>query len=85
MAREATAVCAGKLEALSPLATLARGYAIANRLPERTVVRQSGQLAVGDRLSLRFFRGSARCLVAQIIVRADVDILLLRIVIYRLP
>jgi len=63
MAREATAVCAGKLEALSPLATLARGYAIANRLPEGTVMRQSGQLAVGDRLSLRFFRGSARCLV----------------------
>jgi exodeoxyribonuclease VII large subunit len=63
MAREATAVCAGKLEALSPLATLARGYAIANRLPEGTVVRQSGQLAVGDRLNLRFFRGSARCLV----------------------
>nr|WP_246525617.1 exodeoxyribonuclease VII large subunit [Geomobilimonas luticola] len=60
-AREGIAFSAGKLEALSPLATLARGYAIANLLPEGTVIRQSSQLAAGDRLSLRFSKGSALC------------------------
>ncbi len=60
-AREGVAVSAGKLEALSPLATLARGYAIANRLPDGAVIRESSQLVTGDRLSLRFFRGSALC------------------------
>ncbi|RII27389.1 MAG: exodeoxyribonuclease VII large subunit [Geobacter sp.] len=60
-AREGVAVSAGKLEALSPLSTLARGYAIANRLPDGAVIRESGQLMAGDRLSLRFFRGTALC------------------------
>ncbi|GFE58948.1 exodeoxyribonuclease VII large subunit [Geobacter sp. AOG1] len=60
-AREGIAVGAGKLEALSPLATLARGYAIANLLPEGVVIRESSQLAAGDRLRLRLFRGSALC------------------------
>ncbi|HEX5773518.1 MAG TPA: exodeoxyribonuclease VII large subunit [Geomobilimonas sp.] len=60
-AREGVAVSAGKLEALSPLATLARGYAIVNLLPEGTVIRESSQLAAGARLTLRLFRGSALC------------------------
>jgi exodeoxyribonuclease VII large subunit len=59
--RERTAVSSGKLQALSPLSTLARGYAVATLLPQGTVVRESGQLAPGDRLDLRLARGDAVC------------------------
>jgi exodeoxyribonuclease VII large subunit len=50
---------AERLQALSPLAVLDRGYAIARR-PDGTVVRAAGELTVGDALELRFHSGSAR-------------------------
>ncbi|WP_298439707.1 exodeoxyribonuclease VII large subunit [Geobacter sp.] len=59
--REATAVAAARLDSLSPLGTLARGYSIALRLPAQQVVRESRQIAPGDRLELRFHRGKAFC------------------------
>lgn len=49
----------GRLEALSPLATLGRGYAIVERLPEARLVRSAGELSPGDALRLRFARGTA--------------------------
>ncbi|MBA2565286.1 MAG: exodeoxyribonuclease VII large subunit, partial [Gemmatimonadetes bacterium] len=55
---------AGRLDALSPLATLERGYAIVEKMPERRVVRGAGELRVGDELRLRFLRGEARARVA---------------------
>lgn len=60
------AALAGRLDTLSPLRTLARGYAIA--LDERTgrAVRDAGELAAGDRLRLRFARGGARATVEEI-------------------
>ena len=60
-ARQETAVNAGKLQALSPLATLARGYSIVRKLPEMTVVRNSGQVEPGDLLDLTFQQGGVRC------------------------
>jgi len=63
--REAAAVSAGKLQSLSPLLTLSRGYTITCRLPERTVVRDSRTLAPGDRLDLTFLRGGALCVVER--------------------
>lgn len=56
---------AGRLEALSPLAVLARGYAIA-RTEEGRVVKDAAQLQVGDRLDVLFHRGSVRCQVEEI-------------------
>lgn len=64
--REETAVAAARLETLSPLGTLARGYSIALRLPEHQVVRDRAQVAPGDRLALRFHRGGALCRVESI-------------------
>jgi exodeoxyribonuclease VII large subunit len=61
--REAAAVNAGKLQALSPLKTLERGYAVVSLLPDGNVVRESGQVAPGDRLDLKFARGGAVCIV----------------------
>ncbi|HEY6839127.1 MAG TPA: exodeoxyribonuclease VII large subunit [Geobacteraceae bacterium] len=57
--RERTAISTGKLHGLSPLLTLGRGYAIAQLLPEGRVITDSASLARGDRLRLRFQRGSA--------------------------
>jgi exodeoxyribonuclease VII large subunit len=48
---------AGRLDALSPLAVLSRGYAVA--LHENRVVRSTAELTVGDRLDLRLGQGTA--------------------------
>jgi len=48
---------AGRLDALSPLAVLGRGYAVA--LKEGHAVRSSTELAVGDVLELRLSDGGA--------------------------
>jgi len=55
---------AGKLEALSPLGVLARGYSITQRGDE--VVREAGELAVGDAIRTRYHRGSTVSRVEQI-------------------
>ena len=49
---EALAGAAARLHALSPLATLARGYAIVSRPPDLPVVQSAAQLAVGERVRL---------------------------------
>jgi exodeoxyribonuclease VII large subunit len=49
----------GRLEALSPLATLGRGYALVERLPDGRLVRGGNELAPGDQLRVRFARGEA--------------------------
>jgi exodeoxyribonuclease VII large subunit len=58
---ERMALNSGKLQALSPLQTLARGYAIACLLPEGTTVKDSEQLSTGDSIDLKFQRGGAVC------------------------
>ena len=48
---------ADALRALSPAATLERGYAVA-RLADGTVVRDPAQAAVGDALNVTVARGT---------------------------
>ncbi|MRR35262.1 exodeoxyribonuclease VII large subunit, partial [bacterium] len=60
-AREVAAVNTARLEALSPLGTLARGYSVALKLPERFVVRTYRQLSLNDSLELRFHEGRVWC------------------------
>ncbi len=55
-----------RLDALSPLAILGRGYALAWKLPERTLVRSGAGLAVNDALYLRFGEGGATATVTGI-------------------
>jgi exodeoxyribonuclease VII large subunit len=52
---------AARLEVLSPLKTLARGYAVATRGNSGAVVTDAGSLSVGEQLQLRLFRGHAKC------------------------
>ena len=61
--RERSAVNSGKLQALSPLQTLSRGFSVTTILPERSVVRTSEQIEPGDALELRFHKGGAVCIV----------------------
>ena len=61
--REAAAVNAARLSALSPLATLERGYSIARHLPAGEIIRDSRRLCRGDRIGLTFRHGSACCVV----------------------
>ncbi|HEX9080173.1 MAG TPA: exodeoxyribonuclease VII large subunit, partial [Desulfuromonadaceae bacterium] len=65
--RERLAVNSGKLQALSPLETLGRGYAIARLLPRGTTLKESAQLSKGDRIDLRLHRGGAVCSVESIL------------------
>ncbi|MGR9085701.1 MAG: exodeoxyribonuclease VII large subunit [Gammaproteobacteria bacterium] len=45
------------LHAVSPLATLSRGYALAVHLPDATIIRSTGQLAIGDSIQTRLADG----------------------------
>jgi exodeoxyribonuclease VII large subunit len=49
----------GKLDALSPLAILERGYSICSKLPEGKIVRSITDISVGDALRVLFKDGAA--------------------------
>jgi exodeoxyribonuclease VII large subunit len=57
--------CARELHAVSPLATLERGYAIAHTLPAGEIVRCAEQLQADDLLSLRFGQGTVEARVVK--------------------
>jgi exodeoxyribonuclease VII large subunit len=57
---------AGKLDSLSPLAILSRGYSICLRLPDREIVKDSAGLAAGDEVEVRLHRGRLRCGVREV-------------------
>ncbi|MDD5224839.1 MAG: exodeoxyribonuclease VII large subunit [bacterium] len=53
-------------ESLSPLAVLERGYAIATREETQEVVYQAVQVRTGEKVQVRFSRGSALCEVLEV-------------------
>jgi exodeoxyribonuclease VII large subunit len=57
---------AGLLDAVSPLAVLARGYAIVKKLPGRQVVRKETQVASGDEVEIILQDGGFRCRVEEV-------------------
>ena len=50
-----------RLDALSPLAVLDRGYSITHQMPDETIVKSAGALAVGDLVRITFAQGRANC------------------------
>ena len=58
--RQRLVACAGKLDALSPLATLRRGYSVALS-PEGKVLKKVADFADGDRFTLRVQDGRVQC------------------------
>ncbi len=65
LARERLRTLDSQLQALSPLATLERGYAIARHLGTGKVVRSVAQVATGDRLEVRVSDGQFESTVAS--------------------
>ena len=62
--RERFAALTAKLDALSPLKVLGRGYAMVSG-PGGTVLSSAGQARVGDKLTLRLRDGSLGCTVTE--------------------
>ena len=56
---------AGRLDALSPLAVLDRGYSLAHKIPEGKLVRDITFLDIGDFLRVTFAKGKAICRVER--------------------
>ena len=56
---------AGKLDALSPLAVLSRGYSVAKN-EENKIVKSSKNLKNGDKLKIKFNDGTANCTVDEV-------------------
>ncbi|MBM4262007.1 MAG: exodeoxyribonuclease VII large subunit [Deltaproteobacteria bacterium] len=59
--RDQLGQAAGRLHALSPLAVLDRGYSIAHKLPEETIVKDAVSLQTGDLVRVTLARGRAIC------------------------
>lgn len=56
---------AGRLSSLSPLAVLERGYSIAHKMPEGSIVKDSTSVDIGDLLRITFARGKSLCRVEE--------------------
>jgi exodeoxyribonuclease VII large subunit len=57
--------CASRLNALSPLAVLDRGYAIVHKLPKEQIVKRAETLTVGDLIRITFSEGKSVCRVER--------------------
>lgn len=55
----------GKLETLSPLGVLKRGYCICETLPERRIIKSANEPHKGQSLALRFADGEIQCQVPK--------------------
>jgi exodeoxyribonuclease VII large subunit len=59
LARQQTETFASRLESLSPLAVLGRGYSITERTADGRVIRSASELAPGEQISTRFAHGKS--------------------------
>ncbi len=57
---------AGRLQALSPLSVLERGYAVCQRASDGRIVRNADELSVDDRVNVRLRKGEAFCRVEHL-------------------
>ena len=57
---------AARLESLSPLAVLGRGYSLTQRTADGRVIRDAAELTAGQQITTRFARGEAVSRVEEI-------------------
>lgn len=57
------AVLAGRLQALSPLSTLARGYSICTTADGGRVVSDAESVELGEKLNVRLYKGMLQCII----------------------
>ncbi len=48
---------AEKLTVLNPLAILGRGYSVTYKLPENKILKDTGNISLGDRLKIKLYKG----------------------------
>lgn len=65
--RQSVAALVATLDALSPLAILARGFSILRTVPEGRMVRQSSDVVVGQTVRARLGEGQLVCVVRETI------------------
>lgn len=65
--REMVATRLGKLDSLSPLAILGRGYSIIQTVPKGTIVRRAREVGVGDEVHARLGEGRLLCNVMNVL------------------
>ncbi len=58
-ARQHIDTVAGRLESLSPLAVLGRGYSLTQRTADGQIIRAAAELSPGQQITTRFARGQA--------------------------
>jgi exodeoxyribonuclease VII large subunit len=56
---------AGKLDSLSPLAVLERGYSISSK-EDGVILKQSDQVTPGEQIRVRLYRGRLKCKVTEV-------------------
>jgi exodeoxyribonuclease VII large subunit len=56
--KERLAALAGKLDALGPLATLTRGFSVTQKVSDGRVVTDASSLKIGERLRIKFYKGT---------------------------
>ena len=59
--RQRVAGILGKLDSLSPLSILQRGYSIARKLPSLQILTEATQVEEGDKVEVRLYRGTLLC------------------------
>ncbi|MCP3663996.1 MAG: exodeoxyribonuclease VII large subunit [Gammaproteobacteria bacterium] len=61
----------GSLNALSPLATLERGYSISRRIGDNALLLNSNQILPGEQVETQLARGKLQCLVEAVITEEE--------------
>jgi exodeoxyribonuclease VII large subunit len=56
---------ASNLQALSPLASLARGYAVVRKTEDKEIVRSAKEAPAGTKLDVALYEGSLKCMVEK--------------------
>jgi exodeoxyribonuclease VII large subunit len=64
---------AGRLEAVSPLAVLARGYSLTYRDRDGLLLREADQAKVGERVRIRLSRGVLQCRVEESLREGEIS------------
>ncbi len=66
LARQRADAAASRLESLSPLAVLGRGYSLTQRTADGQIIRHATELTPGERITTRFAAGEATSRVEQL-------------------
>ena len=66
LARQRTDTVAGRLESLSPLAVLGRGYSLTQRAADGRLIRSADELSPGEEIITRFAHGQAASRVERV-------------------